>query len=220
MDDDKVWTPEKLKVAFDRYIAENGRLPTAPEVDKTDYLPSARQIQRRFGGLKALRTELGYETTDFGSGHNRSSIGTTSNLRAKEAERELEQQLSDLFGEAYVHSEKYYGRGRNRADFIIYTADGIFGIDVFTTETTHDLQKNVALKIDKYIDFPKSVILFFVVVSTNLDDTLVKRAADGMKKTALLPGLRIVTPQGLFEQVEDWRPYDLPSGFVSIFDKK
>jgi hypothetical protein len=27
-----------------------------------DYLPSSRQIQRRFGGLKSLRGILGYET--------------------------------------------------------------------------------------------------------------------------------------------------------------
>lgn len=55
------WTQEKLKIAFERYIAEYGRLPTAPEVDLTDYLPSSRQIQRSFGGLKKLRQALGYE---------------------------------------------------------------------------------------------------------------------------------------------------------------
>ncbi|HEX8227064.1 MAG TPA: hypothetical protein VF572_04325 [Candidatus Saccharimonadales bacterium] len=118
-----VWTQEKLKIAFDRYIAEHGRLPTAPEVDQTDYLPSARQIQRSFGGLKKLREILGYADTDFGSGTHRSSLATRGNLKASVAERELQHQLADVFGEPYVHSEKYYG------------------IDVFTTETKHDLQK-------------------------------------------------------------------------------
>ena len=106
--ENKVWNEEKLKVAFDRFIAENGRLPTAPEVDKTEYLPSARQIQRRFGGLRQLRRLLNYEITDFGSGRSRSRIATGGNLRGKEAERELEQQLSELFGEAYLNSENYY----------------------------------------------------------------------------------------------------------------
>ena len=74
-------------------------LPTAPEVDRTNYLPSARQIQRHFGGLKALRELLGYDDTDFGSGTSRSNIAIRGNLRAKEAERELEQEPSQLFGD-------------------------------------------------------------------------------------------------------------------------
>jgi hypothetical protein len=216
--EDKIWTAERLKVAFDRYIAENGRLPTAPEVDHTDYLPSARQIQRRFGGLKALRQLLGYDDTDFGSGKSRSAIALRGNLRAKEAERELEQELSQLFGEPYVHSEKYYGPGRNRADFIVYTKNGIFGIDVFTTETKHDLQKNVALKVDKYLDFPKTVQLFFVVVSKNLDEDAVENACKGMVKISKLPELVIVTPKGLFDHVRGMKPYSDPEGFISIFD--
>ncbi|HSW37476.1 MAG TPA: hypothetical protein VLG37_03875 [Candidatus Saccharimonadales bacterium] len=218
MPEDNTWTVERLKIAFDRYISEQGRLPTAPEVDRTDYLPSSRQIQRRFGGLKALRELLGYEDTDFGSGVSRSNIATRGNLRAKEAERELEQELSDLFGEPYVHAEKYYGPGRNRADFIVYTENKIFGIDVFTTETTHDLQKNVALKIDKYMDFPKSVSLYFVVVSKSLSEGDVIRSAGAMTKTEKLPGLKIVTPKGLFDDVKGLTPYTIPAGFVSIFD--
>ncbi|MFA6295701.1 MAG: hypothetical protein WC666_04815 [Candidatus Paceibacterota bacterium] len=213
------WTQAKLKIAFDRYISENGRLPTAPEVDRTEYLPSARQIQRRFGGLKALRELLGYEDTDFGSGSNRSSIATRGNLKAKEAERELEIMLSQIFGEPFVHAEKYYGPGRNRADFIVYTKDQIFGIDVFTTETIHDLQKNVALKIDKYLDFPKNVTLYFVVVSKNLDEADVTKACVGMVKITKLPELQIVTPKGLFDKVRDLSPFPNPEGFVSVYDK-
>jgi hypothetical protein len=214
------WNEEKIKVAFDRFVAEHGRLPTAPEVDLTDYLPSARQIQRKFGGLKALREVLGYEETDFGKGKNRISLATRGNLRAKEAERELERELSQIFGEPYVHAEKYYGSGRNRADFIVYTQNGIFGIDVFTTETIHDLQKNVAIKVDKYLDFPRSVTLFFVVVSKQLTDEDVARACRGMVKIAKLPELQIVTPRGLFHQVESLTPYETPESFVSIFDTK
>jgi len=217
-DNEKIWTTERLKVAFDRYISENGRLPTAPEVDRTDYLPSSRQIQRRFGGLKALRELLGYEDTDFGSGKSRSGIATKGNLRAKEAERELELELAQLFGEPFVHSEKYYGPGRNRADFIVYTRDSHFGIDVFTTETRHDLQKNVAIKVDKYLDFPKSVRLFFVVVSQSLSEEEVALACRGMVKIAKLPELMIVTPKGLFDEVRNLMPFSEPEGFRSIYN--
>lgn len=213
----EIWTREKLKIAFDRYIAEYGRLPTAPEVDQTDYLPSARQIQRSFGGLKKLREALGYEDTDFGSGSHRSNLATRGNLKASVAERELQLQLADIFGEPYVHSEKYYGKGRNRADFIVYTRTVIFGIDVFTTETKHDLQKNVAIKIDKYQDFPKEFPLFFVVVSTTLSDEDVRSAFAHMTKTSKLPNVRVVTTQELVRQTETYERYQNPPSFKSLY---
>lgn len=211
------WTPEKLKIAFDRYIAEHGRLPTAPEVDLTSYLPSARQIQRSFGGLKKLRETLGYENTDFGSGPHRSSLATRGNLKASVAERELQFQLADIFGEPYVHSEKYYGSGRNRADFIVYTKTAIFGIDVFTTETKHDLQKNVAIKIDKYQDFPKEFPLFFVVVSANLSEEDISSAFASMTKASKLPNVKVVTTKGLLQQVEHYARYTDPESFQSLY---
>ncbi len=213
----EAWTEESLKIAFDRYIAEHGRLPTAPEVDKTDYLPSTRQIQRRFGGLKELRAALGYEDTDFGSGTHRSNIAAQGNLRASEAERELQHQLASIFGEPYVHSEKYYGSGRNRADFVVYTKDVIFGIDVFTTESKRDLQKNVAIKIDKYIDFPLSQPLYFVVVSKSLSEADVYSAVTNMTKTSKLPNVKVVTTEGLFENVEKYHRYTDPDGFKSLY---
>lgn len=213
----EVWTKEGLKIAFDRYIAENGRLPTAPEVDKTDYLPSSRQIQRKFGGLKKLRAILGYEDVDFGSGSHRSELASRGNMKASEAEHELLFQLAQIFGEPFVHSEKYYGTGRNRADFIVYTKDVIFGIDVFTTETKHDLQKNVAIKIDKYLDFPDTQPLYFVVVSKSLNDNEVSEAVANMTKTAKLPKLKVLTPGGLFEDVSQYKRYEDPKGFISLY---
>ena len=216
---DKYWTTSRLKIAFDRYLAENDHLPTAPEIDATDYMPSARQIQRKFGGVKALRKLLGYSETDFSSGASRSRIALSINMRAKEAERELERQLSQIFGEPFVHTEKYFGKERNRGDFIVYTKDEIFGIDVFTTETIHDLQKNVAVKVNKYLGFPKNVTLFFVVVSRNLKEHDVVLACKGMQKAKKLPQLKIVTVKGIFDQVERLTPYSVPKDFISIYGK-
>lgn len=55
------WDKEKIKEGFENFYKENGRLPTAPEVDNLDYLPSSRTIQRSFGGLQKIRKDLGYE---------------------------------------------------------------------------------------------------------------------------------------------------------------
>jgi len=210
------WNNASLKVAFDRYIAENGRLPTAPEVDNTDYLPSSRQIQRRFGGLRALREQLGYQDTDFGRGKHRSGLAKDNNIRGREAERELEKALIQYFGEPFVHTQKYYGEAKNRADFIVYTAKTIFGIDVFTTETKQDLQKNVALKIDKYSGYPKSLPLYFVVVSSLMSSDDIERAVAGMTKAQQLPNLTVTDTKGLILRVKDNTPYPLPAGFEGI----
>ena len=52
------WTVNR-KEGFERFVQENGRLPSAVEIDAIDYLPSSRLIQRKFGGLERLRGALG-----------------------------------------------------------------------------------------------------------------------------------------------------------------
>ncbi|OHA45886.1 MAG: hypothetical protein A3A80_04405 [Candidatus Terrybacteria bacterium RIFCSPLOWO2_01_FULL_44_24] len=49
---EKYWDLEKIKQGFDLFYKENGRYPTTFDVDDYKYLPSSRQIQRNFGGLK------------------------------------------------------------------------------------------------------------------------------------------------------------------------
>lgn len=78
-----IWTIEKIKEGFERFEKENGRLPRALEVDSISYLPSARQIQRAFGGLVELRKLIGYEDNNFSAGKHRSKIGLESNAAVK-----------------------------------------------------------------------------------------------------------------------------------------
>jgi hypothetical protein len=209
------WTKESIKEAFEKFVAVEGRLPTAPEIDKSDYLPSARQIQRKYGGLRVLRAELGYDVVDFGSGASRSSLATSNNVRSMEAERSLEKEFIALFGELFVHTEKLYGKGRNRVDFLVYTKSGNFGVDVFTTETQRDMQKNVNIKVDKYADFPLDIPLYFAVASLTLTDDDVHKACMNMSKLTKLPNLEVVTISELVSKVRDFTPLDPPVGFVS-----
>ena len=155
------WSIKKIKDGFERFRIEHSRLPTSPEIDKLDYLPSSRQIQRKFGGLEKLRGILGYEDTHFGRGKYRSDIATRTNVKGRDTELALEKILREKFGEVFVHTERIFDDSKNRVDFYIYTADGNFGIDVFYTDTMRDLQKNINNKIDKYLKFPGK--LFFVV---------------------------------------------------------
>lgn len=201
------WTVEKIKDGFERFKIENGRLPTAPEIDQLKYLPSSRQIQRRFGGLEKLRALLGYQDAHLGKGVFRSAIATKSNIRGRQSEIALEKVLRDKFGEVFVHTEKIFGDHKIRVDFFIYCPEGNFGIDIFNTDTIKDLQKNTNLKIDKYLNFPFP--LFFVVANEKFKqkelDTYV-----ATKKKLLPSNVKILTTPELLNYIASKGCYPNP----------
>lgn len=209
-----IWDTEKIKAGFDKFIELNGRLPTADEVDEVDYLPSSRQIQRRYGGLSKLRESLGYDDIHFGRGDHRSRIQKSSRVRGNEAELEMYKWLINRFGEPFVHSEKEYGDVRNRADFLVYAEGITVGIDVFATNTLRTLRKNVDIKAKKYINFPKNIPLLFVAWGgefTQEEINIVCRT-----HLSKLPNLRVVTATSAFERLSRINPIIVPSGFVPM----
>lgn len=202
------WTIERIKKGFERFQSENGRLPIAPEIDQLDYLPSSRQIQRKFGGLEKLRGALGYDDVHFGKGANRSAIAKRTNKKGREVELELEVELRKKFGEVFVHTERIFDmENKNRVDFYVYTPDGNFGIDIFYTETMRDLQKNVNVKIDKYTNFPHK--LYFVVANSVFNqDELDAYMRD--KKKALPADTSILTLETLHKVINSKTSYPNP----------
>ena len=201
------WTIEKIKEGFERFKTEHGRLPIAPEIDKLDYLPSSRQIQRRFGGLEKLRGLLGYEDTHFGKGAFRSKIATRTNVRGRDTELALEKLLREKFGEVFVHTERIFDDSKNRVDFFVYSPDGNFGIDVFYTETMRDLQKNINLKIDKYQKFP--IRLYLVVANPFFtQEELDKYTQD--KRKSLPKNTFILTLEHLLREIKNKKVYSNP----------
>jgi hypothetical protein len=211
-----VWSIEQVKEGFERFIAEHGRLPTAYEVDDTDYLPSARQIQRRWGGLSELRLALGYGDVHFGKGDHRGASSRKTGLRGGNAEDKLNELLVERFGELFVHSEWRFGVNRNRIDFIVYAHDTTFGIDVFATDEKRTIIKNIAVKIPKYIGFPAEVPLFFVVWSESLSQTDIDDAVKNMGKLSTLPNLKVLSVDSLLEFAATLEPLEPPTGYQSL----
>ncbi len=66
------WKLEELKAGLENFNTKHGHYPTAPEIDSDPYLPSARTIERKFGGIIGLRKALKLDTqTDMREGvHN------------------------------------------------------------------------------------------------------------------------------------------------------
>mgnify|MGYP001615366934 FL=1 len=203
----KIWTIERIKEGFERFKNEHGRLPRAPEIDRLEYLPSSRNIQKRFGGLARLRSQLGYSDVHFGRGVFRSEIATRVNDRGRNAELVLEKALRKKFGEVFVHTEKFFESSKNRVDFYVYSPDGNFGIDVFYTDTMRYLQSNINIKMGKYRNFP--VELFLVVANESLKQDDIDRYANAKLKP-LSKITKIVTTKTLLTLLKRKRAYPDP----------
>lgn len=161
------WTLEKVQAGFKKFEVENGRLPTGPEIDICPDLPSSRQLNRLFGGLPELRKLLGYSETDFSKGKYRSEIGIASNKRSKVSEDALRDILFERFHEPFVHLEKPIDKYRKlRADFYVFNPVKNFAVDVFSTETYHNLDTNVYIKLKKYSHIRE--LFYLVLTSKNL----------------------------------------------------
>jgi len=146
------WTMEQIKSGFIEFYIKYGHYPTAPEIDKFEFLPSARSIQRSYGGVKKIRSELGLNIgyTDCTSGKIRSKMASKINKRGMEAEKEIEKLLIEHFGKEFVHIEKPFGTSKERLDFYIFSKNYEFGVDVFFPNSFENLTKIVNSKQKKY----------------------------------------------------------------------
>jgi hypothetical protein len=182
----KPWSKENLLDGFIKFFDENGRYPTAPEIDLYEFLPSSRQIQRMFGGLKNLRKDLGLEICDYSKGANRSKIAFEGNKRGGDGERDMEQLLTSHFGEYFVHAEKTLYKyikptanlrkdSKCRVDFLVYAKNLTFAVDVFYTSTLRNLTGNINAKSKKY----NEILLDIYLVNLNEDG---KISAESIKK--------------------------------------
>ncbi len=155
------WTIDNIRDGLEYFKELNGRYPGSREVDSFEYLPTRKMIERNFGGLEKLKSSLGYVDTNFGKGKFRSEIAFKVNKRGRDTEIQLQKLLVNKFGEVFVHTEKIFDNTKNRVDFYIYAPKGNFGVDVFCTETMHNLQGNINVKLNKYSDFKEK--MYFVV---------------------------------------------------------
>lgn len=202
-----LWTEEKIKIGFERFLHEFGHIPSAHEVDLTRYLPSSRFIQMRFGGLEKLRHSLGYLNTHLGKGVFRSEIASMSNLRGRNSELALEQMLIDKFGEVFVHTEKMFSTLKNRVDFYVYTPDGNFGVDVFYTNHMKSLQCNVNIKMSKYTNFTEP--MYFVVANKELSQEELDRYSEH-KKNAFSENIKLVALDTFINLIQGMDTYATP----------
>ncbi len=186
----KPWKLEELQAGLENFYAKNGRYPTAPEVDASSYLPSARTIERSFGGLVALRKALGLDTqSDFREGAYSSKRASLIGKRAHRVEQEVHVFLEERFGKQFVHREYFFlDDKRTRADFFVYDKANGFCVDIFYPSNRRNLIGCLNSKLAKYQgpqmnQYP----VIFLQMNKDLDQDLLDKVI-GNKKKKLLPG--------------------------------
>ena len=80
---------EVYKELVNLFYKRNNRYPTAVEFNASNLLPSARFIQRRYGGLKKFRESIGLEITNYTTGDTHVQKVKEILKRAKDYEQEL-----------------------------------------------------------------------------------------------------------------------------------
>ena len=79
--------------SVNRLKEELGHEPTVQEIDKCDYTPTARTIQRNWGGIKEFRREAGMKILNHTVGKTRVTAAEKAYQRAKSYEKEIHNQL-------------------------------------------------------------------------------------------------------------------------------
>lgn len=202
------WTLELVRDGLERFARENGRQPRVGEIDKLEYLPSSRQIQRLWGGLPQLRSLLGYEDTNFSKGKHRSKIAHESNRKSRLSEVRLRNLLFEKFHEPFVHVERPIDDSRKlRADFYIYNPIENFAVDIFVTETFHDLVTNVFIKLRKYSQLKEK--MYLVLLSENLTVGDVRLLIE-RRKTDFPENIELMTQNDFLEKISTITAYPNP----------
>lgn len=202
----KFWKLEDLREGINHFYHENNRFPTVSDLDNTDYLPSSRWIQMKFGGMVKVRKDLGYVDIHLGTGKYRSKIANKVNKTGLKFEHEIEKFLTNKFGEPFVHVQKRIGNKRDRVDFFVYSATANFGVDV-TNVTGHfrNLQINVNVKISKYKGL--NVVLYIVIGGDYDQDKIDKWI---LTKACPLPSSwKILTAKNFIKTVNSFQSFSI-----------
>lgn len=160
----KNWTKEQILAGVEYFFELYGRYPTAIEIDRFEYLPSSRSIQRSYGGLVSLRVELIPEShADFTKGSYRSNVAKMANHRAQKYEEEFYNFLSLHFDFIAIHEHKVIRPGGISSDYFVYFDENKGAvIDLFYAQDIRSLAGIIGIKLKRYILLPYEI--YFILV--------------------------------------------------------
>ena len=191
----KPLTLEELSAGLERFYSEHGRYPTAPDIDVYPYLPSARSIERSFGGVIQLREHLKLDTqSDFRSGKHSTERAYKINSRAHKIEVVVYEFLKSIFGKEFVHREYFFSDDmRTRADFFVYDKNKGFCVDVFYPSDKRNLTGCLNSKLLKYHSkYMRQYPIIFLQMNESIPQEKLNALVENKKK-GLAQGQRLMS---------------------------
>ena len=176
-----LWTKEQIRLGFLEFVKEFGRYPTAVDIDRYEYLPSSRSLQRTYGGLVAVRQEFfPGEIDNFTRGEYRSKVASNTFKRAQVDEARFYDKLCTYLEPISVHEHKVIRPGGVTCDFFLYEndTDGVC-IDIFYASDISSFAGVVNYKVRHYSKLNCRVVL--VIVNAALTESVVKALVDNKK---------------------------------------
>jgi len=177
------WTLDNVLEGFKHFYNLNHRWPIGLDLRTCQYLPNAKTLERNFGGIIAVRQQLGISEPHFNAGSRRSDKAVNLASRGFVLEEEIYTILVKKFHEPYVHNQgrMSLGEGKTgRADFIVYHQHGKFFVDVFFPDTEYSrLVNNMVAKIRTYRHVDKDV--FLVIGNPDIREKSIARYLSSVK---------------------------------------
>jgi len=172
-----LWNIEDLSDGMRLFYERYNHYPTSQEVDAFEFLPSARSIQRRFGGLIELRQTLGLGgQIDYTKGAHSSDRAKKIGKRSHELEKEAYDFLTGIFGVEFIHREYFFTDDRRtRADFLVYYDGGGFSVDVFYPKNRHNLIGCLNSKLRKYAN---NLMLQYPVIFVQMNKNITREEVE------------------------------------------
>lgn len=183
------------------------------DVNRCEYLPSVKTLERNFGGIVGIREKLGLPDASLNRGVIRSETARRIGNRGFQAEQQLYHELVDRYHEAFVHYQARialggYGASLN-VDFLVYCRSGKFAADVFfPDEDVAHYSNNMSVKARAYRNFPFT--LFCIIANPKINrEMLEKRVTSAKEKYN--SNLRFITLEEFRHIIGEWEPFPAPS---------
>ena len=185
----KPWSKEELKAGLENFYKQYKHYPSAPEIDSYSYLPSARTIERSYGGVVNIRKILSLDGQhDLRTGTHSSERARKINRRSHIVEQEVYEFLIKTFGKELVHPEYFFlDDRRTRADFFVYDEGNGFCVDVFYPSDIRNLLGCLNSKLGKYNSiYMQKYPVIFLQMNKNIDqgslDKILKNKTNKLSK--------------------------------------
>lgn len=109
----------------------------------------------------------------------------------------------ERFGEVCVHKEREFAY-RNRVDFQVYHADGVFGVDTFFPKSRIALINIFNLKYPKYKNYLIGPV-FLVCMNTDLNQEILNSYLAN-KKLSVGENIQLLTETNFLSKLQSFKP--------------